>query len=67
MFVFQLPLFSEDNRGKDGDECGGRGVCRVFSGGLEVVLEVIVLVLWLSIVWRWMLEVVKRVRDEVLV
>ena len=39
----------------------------MFSGGLEVVLEVIVLVLWLSIVWRWMLEVVKRVRDEVLV
>lgn len=30
VFVFQLPSFSGDNRGKDGDECGVRGGWRVF-------------------------------------
>ena len=42
-------------------------VVQVFLGGLEVALEeIVVLVLWSLVVWRWIWEVVMWVKDEVL-
>ena len=43
-------------------------VVKVFLGGLEVALEeIVVLVLWSLVVWKWIWEVVMWVKDEVLI
>ena len=43
-------------------------VVKVFLGRLEVALEdIVVLVLWSLVVWKWIWEVVMWVKDEVLI